>query len=352
MTVEEEKLLKEAGEQLLNKTKKLWEKEGEEGWKLAQETMLKEKTSNKELKEAMRYIMLKSPPDYFRPALLSFCSKAVGGTSDATIPIASSLVLFARAIGIHDDIIDQSKTKNKHTTVLGKFGRDIALILTDILLFKGFTLLRKTIKLKVPLERVIAVLDVIDEIWFEQSEGGVLDIQARSKTNITTKECLTKIRKIASETEAIARMGGILGGGSKGEIEALGKYGRLLGMASIVRNELIDMLDFKTLLHRIRKESLPLPLVHTLQDSQARSKLTSLISKRRLKTEILGEISKISDDSGGIEYAANLITKIVRKAYSYIYIFKDQEAYVPLKLLITTLPIIPEEWRPLLHGKS
>ena len=348
----EKSIWEEAGEQLLVKTKKLWKKESEEGWKLAQEAMLKERTSNRELKEAIRYIMLKSPPDYFRPALLSFCSKAVGGTSDVTVPTAASLVLFARAIGIHDDIIDQSKTKNNHTTVLGKFGKDIALILTDILLFKGFTLLRKTLELGVSKKRVVAILDVIDRIWFEQSEGGVLEIQARGKTSITLQECLIKIEMIASEIEATARIGGILGGGSKREIEILGKYGRLLSMASILRNELIDMLDIKTLRHRIRKESLPLPLVYALQDPQARPELISFISRRRLTTENLLEISKISDNAGGIEYAANLIEKTVWKAYSYIDMFKDKDAYIPLKFLITTLLIRPEEWRPILDTKS
>ena len=328
---------------------KFLEKEGKKGWNLAQETMLKEKPSSQTLEAAMRHIMFKSPPDYFRPALLSLCSKAVGGSSEITIPAGASLVLIARAIGIHDDIIDQSKTKGKHTTVLGQFGRDIALILSDILLFKAFTLLRKTLDLVIPTERVVAVLKTIEKIWFEQSEGEILEISSRGKTNITFEKCLAKIEKRASEMEAITRIGAILGRGSRSEIEALGRYGRLLGMAAILRDELIDMLDFKALRHRIKKESSPAPLVYALQNRQARSKLVYLMSGKRLKTDSLREISRISDHARGMEIVAALIEKLVNEAYSYVNMLGNKNTLKQFEILIKMLPIHPEDWRPILQ---
>jgi geranylgeranyl pyrophosphate synthase len=346
LTLDEDGLLSETNEELFRRTKKLLEKEGKQGWKLAQETMLKEETKIKELQEAISYIMRVSPADYFRPALLSFCSRAVEGTSEVTVPTAASLVLFARAIGIHDDIIDQSKTKDNRTTVLGKFGRDTALILTDVLLFKGFTLLRKNLEMSVPKEKIVAILEVIDRVWFEQSEGGVLEVQARGKSSISPQECLTKIELIASEMEAIARIGGILGGGSEKEVETLGKYGRLLCTASILRNELIDVLDLKTLKHRMRKESLPLPLIYALQKSEAKQELVQLIASRRPTTAVLQEISKIAENAGGIKYVADLITDKVYQAYELIGLFKDRKAYPPLKLFITALLIQPKELKP------
>ena len=346
MTLDKDSLLNETSDQLFSKTKKVLEKEGQRGWTLAQKTMLKEDTKIKELHEAMHHIMLVSPADYFRPALLSLCSKAVGGTSDITLPSGASLVLFARAIGIHDDIIDQSRTKDNRTTVLGKFGKDVALILTDILLFKGFTLLRKSLELGVPKEKIVAILDVIEKVWFEQSEGGILEIQARGQSTVAPHECLTKIEMIASEMEAIARIGGILGGGSAQKVDLLGKYGRLLCTASILRNELIDMLDLPTLKHRIRKESLPLPLVYAIQKPEYKPKLVQLISRKRLTKEALQEISEVSEEAGGIKYVADVIKGKVGQAYDLIAPFQDTEAYPPLKLFIIALLIKPKELKP------
>lgn len=325
------------GEAALERAKRLCAKEGLEGWKLAQETMLKEKISTPELEEAIKHVMIIYQPDYFRPALLSFCCQAVGGTSEATIPIGASLVLLGRAIGIHDDIIDGSRTKNRRPTVLGKFGRDLALVLSDVLLFKGFTLLRKTIQLDVPSERVVAIFGTIERIWFEQSEGEVFELKSRKRIDMAPQECLAKIRMRASELEAVTRIGGILGGGSEDEINILGKFGRLLGTMSILRDEIIDMLEFNVLRHRIRKESLPLPLIYAIQKPKVRPKIISLLSKKRLKTTDLQKISKASAEAGGLNFTAKIINEMAEEAYSYIGVLKNKTG--ELKLLTSSITI-------------
>lgn len=338
----------ELGEELMEKTRRLCQKEGVKGWKLAQETMLKEKACIPELYEAIRYVMLKYKPDYFRPALLSFCCKATGGSSEITVSTAASLVLFARAIGIHDDIIDQSRTKNRRPTVLGKFGKDLSLVLSDVLLFKGFTLLRKTIQTGLPAKRIIAVLSTIETIWFEQSEGEVFELKSRRQFDITPQECLAKIRMRASELEAVTRIGGILGNGSQREVSRLGKVGRLLGTMSMLRDEIIDMLEFDVLRHRIRKESLPLPLVYTIQNPKVRSKIVPVIQKKKLRSADLRRISKISDEAGGLNYVAELIDKMGEKAQFYLQLFtgKNKE----LRLLINSTVINSRDWKPVLRA--
>jgi geranylgeranyl pyrophosphate synthase len=328
---------------LFQETRKLLEKEGEKGWRLAKEIFLKQTTSNSELDEAMKYIMLVSPPDYFRPALLSFCSRAVGGTQETTIPIAASMVLFARAIGIHDDIIDRSKRKNKHTTVFGKFGKDVALILADILLMKGYTQLRNFISLDIPTERIVRVLDVIDTVWFEQSEGGINEIQDRGKTNISPQKCLKKIEMIASETEAITMIGSILGAGSELHTEKLGKYGRLLSVAYILRNELVDMLDLKALQHRMRHESLPLPLIYAFQDSRVKPELLSLISSKKLTSSVLRQILQAVNNAGGMEYGVKMIERTVENACSCISILKNEDPLKALNYLAKTALLSQED---------
>lgn len=319
-------------------------KEGKEGVELAQES-LDADTEVIELKTALSFTRLRmqESTDYSRTALLSLCSKAVGGTSKDTISTGASLVLFARAIGIHDDIIDQSKIKGGRPTAPGKLGKDVALVLSDILLFKGFTLFRKTLKSVTSLGTAIAVLDVIEKIWFEQSEGEVLEIKSRGKTAVTPEECMKKIRMRASEMEACGKIGGILGGGSDEDIESLGKYGRMLGIASILRNELIDMLDLKALRHRVHKESLPLPMIYALQNSH--DKLESVISQKSSASN-LRNISKLTEENNGIQYVSDLIDETVHKGLSSIDRFKNKLVYQQLKLLILSLPVRPEEWKP------
>jgi len=344
---ENEVFSKETGEKLLAKANKLYEKEGMNGWNLAQETMLSEQTSSPELKEAIEYVMLKYPPDYFRPALLSLCSKSVGGTPEITISTAATLVLLGRAIGIHDDIIDQSKTKNQNPTIYGKFGKDLALVLSNVLLFKGFTIMKKTIQSGIATKRVIATLSTIERIWFEQSEGEVLELRSRRRIDITPGECLAKIRMRASELEAITRIGGILGGGSPDKVNILGEFGRLLGTMSLLRNEIIDMLEFDILRHRIRKESLPLPLIYAIQDSQIGLKIISIVSKKRLKRRDLQRISQASDEAGGLSYVAGIIIKLAKEAYSLVDLLKSEKK--ELKLLVSSITLNSKDWKPVLQ---
>ncbi len=335
------------GEDLLKKANKLCEKEGVDGWKLAQTEMLRKRTVTPELKEAIEFVMLEYKPDYFRPALLSLCSKAVGGTSESTLSIAASLVLLGRAIGVHDDIIDQSRAKNRRPTVQGKFGKNLALVLSDVLLFTGFTSLRKAFQHGMSTSIITSILGTIEEIWFEQSEGEVLELKSRRRMDLTPQECLDKIRMRASELEAITRIGGILGCGSQGEIKALGEFGRLLGTMSILRDEIIDMLELRVLKHRIRKESLPIPLVYALQHSTSRQKILPRIAKERLTTLDLKEILKASEEAEGLNSVAKLIMKFSREASSCVETleFKNKE----LKLLASSIRIAPKDWKPLVQ---
>jgi len=335
-------------EELLEQAKQIIEKEGAKGWELAKETLIKQETNDLQLQEAINYLA-HGPQDFFRPALLSLCSKAVGGSAENTIPYSVSLIFFSKAIGIHDDVIDNLKVRNERQTFFGKFGKDLALILSDILLFKGFTLMRKSFKTKIPQQAIAETLETIDHIWFEQGEGEVFEVRSRRHWDISPQECLAKIKKRASEFEAITRIGGILGGGSPEEVNILGKFGRLYGMMSLLRDEIIDMLELDMLRHRIRYESLPLPIIYSMNDPTLKSKIISLLSKKRLTEMDLLKISKISDKAGGINFTANQIIKMFKEACSYLDSLETKND--ELKILTTLLIINPKDWRPLLGFK-
>lgn len=325
----------------LDRADRIIRQRGEKGWVLAQEMVLSQETNSQRLREAIEYVMLVYKPDYFRPAVVSLCCEAAGGSVETTVPIGAFLILLGRAIGIHDDIIDKLTSRNRRHTILGKFGQDIALILSDILYFKSFTLLRKVFESSIPQRRITKILETIHQVWFEQSEGEILELQSRGQTDITPEECIAKIKMRASELEAIARIGGILGCSSQNKINTLGIWGRSLGTSSILRDEIIDMLEFDVLEHRIRNESLPLPLVYAMQNSNFRPEIVSLIHKGRLTTDNLTEISKLSHEAGGIDYVVDVISRMVEKTDSTLR--KSGIRNRELMILNASLRIDPQE---------
>jgi geranylgeranyl pyrophosphate synthase len=333
-------------EELLERAKKILEMEGSKGWELARGVLLTQKVRNSKLKEAIKYIA-NGPPDYFRPAILSLCCKIVGGKPDVTAPYSVSFIFLGKAIGIHDDIIDNLKTRNGRQTFYGKFGKEVALILSDILLFKGFTLLQRNLESSIPQKTVIEILSTIDRVWFEQSESEILEVGSRKLLGVPIKRCIVKIKMRASEFEAITRIGGLLGRGSQKEVEILGRFGRLIGMASLLREEIIDMLELDVLKHRITYESLPLPIIYAAKDPKFKSKIASLIFKKRCNKNDLKEIVKISDIAGGINYVANHIVEMIKDACKCLRFFKT--GYEELNLVASSLIIREKEWKRILQ---
>jgi hypothetical protein len=83
-----------------------------------------------------------------------------------------------------------------------------------------------------------------------------------------------------------------------------------------------------------------------MQNSEAKQKLVQLIASRRPTAAVLQEMSKISENAGGIKYVADLINDKVCQAYELIGLFKDRKAYLSLKLFIIALLIQPKELKP------
>jgi len=207
---------------------KLLQERGKEGMELARKTVLEERIESKEVQDALKYFITEYWHDFTRPALLSLVCEAVGGDPNIITPVATSMVLICGAIDIHDDIIDQSKDKGSRLTVFGRYGQDIALLVGDALLFKGFTMLYKAVEKGVPAEKIAAVSDIIKRTFFELGEAEALELQFRGRRDVMPEEYLWVVRKKSADFEAYTRIGAIVGGGSGEEIEALGEYGRLL----------------------------------------------------------------------------------------------------------------------------
>ncbi len=332
----------EITEQLL----KLLEKRGKKALELARKTVLEEKIESKEVKEALKYFMIECWHDVTRPALLSLVCEAVGGDPDITTPIAISITLISGATGIHDDIIDQSKTKGGRPTVPDKFGQNIALLVGDALLFKGFNVLYKAVEKGVPAKKIATISDIINRTFFELGDAEALALHFRGRTDVTAEDYLRVVRKKAADIEAYTRISAILGGGSEEEIEALGEYGRLLGMLGILRADMIDMLDLEETIHRINKEHLSLVIVYALQNPEMNSILRSLLKK----TKTLKDAEKLStfvDKAGGFIHMEEYMNKLAQEACMQIEKIKYNKKHLELLVQGMLLP----EWRSYLNPR-
>jgi len=318
--------------EIMEQAQKILLERGSKALEEAKNKILQEEIECKEAHEALTYFMKEYWHDVARPALLSLTCEAVGGDPNITTPVAIPMILISGAIDIHDDIIDQSKTKRSRPTVLGKFGKDIALLVGDALLFKGFTLLYEAIEKGISAEKVEVIIGIIKRTFFELGDAEALELNFRGRMDITPEEYLYVVRKKAADVEAHTRISALLGGGSKDEIEALSEYGRLLGMLIILRDDLMDMIDFEEAVHRIKSECLPLPILYALQNPEAKSMINSILLKKTLTKKDAETILEITNKKGGLRCLVKLTRELARNAYSCIENVKYNKRY--LKLLI------------------
>lgn len=216
--------------------------------------------------------------DYSRAALMVMCCEAVGGDPAAVLPAAKALVLSGGAFDLHDDIVDGSmlRTDKGIQTTLGRYGQNVTMLAGDALLIEGLSQLYLLSK-QMPLERVGEIVRTIKNGLYELGSAEVDELELVHNANVTPDVYLRMVRMKAADVESYTRVGAMTGGGSAEEIDALGTFGRMLGMAVILRDDIEDTFnDKRELFSRIAKESLPLPLIYSLDDPCCVEKITAI----------------------------------------------------------------------------
>ncbi len=300
------------------KFQRLLEERGKKALELARDEMLKEniKIECKEVRDAMEYFMNKYWNDVMRPALLSIVCEAVGGDLTSPLNVAISSILISGAVDIHDDIIDKSKVKYGRQTVYGKFGKDIALLVGNALLFKGLTLLNEIKEL--PEKTKSTVFKTLKDMFFELGDAEATELKYRKCAIPSLSDYLKLIEKKAADVEAHTRVAAILGGANISVIKKLGRYGRLLGMLIVMRDDVLDLLDDQELKNRILKEHLPLPIICVCQDKEARSKLNALLQNGKITKKRVKLIRQFVEKNGGIETSMKIMKELAKETLSLL----------------------------------
>jgi geranylgeranyl pyrophosphate synthase len=185
-----------------------------------------------------------------------------------------------------------------------------------MLLVKGLTLLNKAIEKGISPEKMAAIRDIVKTMFLELGDAEALELQLRGRIDVTPKEYLRAVRKKAADVEAHTRISAILGGGSPEEIEALGEYGRLLGMLIILRDDWIDMIDFEESVHRIKRECFPLPLLYALKNPKIRSKVNSILTRKKIAKKDAETILRVIYNTEGFRQYEIFTNELARDAFS------------------------------------
>jgi geranylgeranyl diphosphate synthase type II len=227
--------------------------------------------------DAMRYSLF-SGGKRLRPILCMAGAQAVGGEERDVLPVACALELIHTYSLIHDDLpmMDDDDLRRGKPSSHKVFGEAVALLAGDGLLTEAFNLMTASELI----ERVSphAVLEVIGLIargaGYRGMVGGqVVDVQSVGKAADSSLVEFIHSLKTGALITASVTSGAILGGGSESQVQAITSYGRKIGLAFQISDDILDIEgDSKTMGKKVggdeQKEKATYPAVVGLSSSK------------------------------------------------------------------------------------
>jgi geranylgeranyl diphosphate synthase type II len=194
------------------------------------------------LAEAMRYSLM-AGGKRLRPNLCLAAAEAVSGSSDAALPAACALEMIHTYSLIHDDLpaMDDDQLRRGRPTCHVAFDEATAVLAGDALLTLAFQVLASMPGV-LP-ERGLEVIRVVSAAAGPGGmvHGQMLDMASEGR-KLTAEELKSLHRsKTGAMIEAALACGAVLAGGRRAEIDALREYGKAVGLAFQVVDDILNV---------------------------------------------------------------------------------------------------------------
>jgi len=243
--------------------------------------------SESEFKEPLKYALYGGKR--IRPIILLLSSECAGKIDDNTLAAACAIEFLHTESVIHDDIIDNETLRRQKDPFYIKYGYNTSVLTGDFVL--GLIL---NIASRINNPRVTKNLATTAMMM---SEGEMIEGRLETSEDVTFDDYIKVIEyKTAIAFETATRLGAIISGGTEKEIEALADYGKNIGIAYQIRDDLHDWQNEDKLFNLlIKKSSDPrdvfnsmeelfkkysdqaLAAIKKIKDSQAKNNLENLV---------------------------------------------------------------------------
>ena len=183
-----------------------------------------------------------------RPIILSLAAESIGKIDDNVLSASCAVEFLHMESIIHDDIIDKETMRRQKDPFHVKYGYNTSVLTGDFVL--GLIL---AISSRLDNARITKDLATTAMLM---SEGEMIEGRLESSGDITFDDYLKVIEyKTATAFEVSARIGGIIANGTEEQIEALTGYGKNLGIAYQIRDDLLDWKNEEKLFNLLIKKS-------------------------------------------------------------------------------------------------
>jgi len=168
-----------------------------------------------------------------RPALLLIVARALGYRGSHHHLLAAVVEFIHTATLLHDDVVDESGLRRGRETANAVFGNAASVLVGDYLYSRAFEMMVEADSM-----RIMTILSAATTVI---AEGEVLQLLNVHDPDVTQARYMEVVRfKTAKLFEAAAQVGAVLAGASPEQEEAAAAYGRHIGAAFQLVDDVLD----------------------------------------------------------------------------------------------------------------
>lgn len=288
------------------------------------EAILAQLNSNVALINQLGYYIIQSGGKRIRPMIAILAARALGYTSDEPITCATFIEFIHTATLLHDDVVDESKLRRGNPTANAEFGNAASVLVGDFIYTRAFQLMTQLNSLR--------ILKVMSDATNVIAEGEVQQLMNVNDPNTTEENYMQVIYgKTARLFEAATHCSAILAKATATQEKALQDYGRYLGTAFQLVDDILDYSSNAQTLGKNLGDDLAegkptLPLLHAMHNGNPeQAKLIRDAIEQGGKRDILDTVLAIMAEHKSLDYAMNRAKEEAQKAVDAIALLPENE---------------------------
>ena len=261
-----------------------------------------------------------------RPTLHLLCARACAYDGPHDVLMATVLEFIHSATLIHDDIIDEATTRRGRPSVNQYWGNEVTVLFGDYLYAKAMAMALEAGSL--------SIMEKLAELTLRMTEGEMLQTRYAGRLDLTEEEHLGLIqRKTAELFSGCCEVAGILAGVEDHRLKALRRYGRNLGLAFQIVDDLLDFTGNPKTLGKpgasdLREGKVTLALIDLLGSGSGRARelAVRIMNDGQQDTPEIPELTSLLKESGAIGRAHRRAQEYASLATLELELFPDGPA--------------------------
>lgn len=270
-------------------------------------------------------ILSQSSGKMVRPILTSLIAGILRGeVPELAIDSGILLELIHTATLIHDDVIDEAKTRRGKPTLGAIFDNRIAVLMGDFILSSALIGAIQT--------RNLRIIGIVSQIGRELTEGEIRQYESADKVVLSEENYLDVIRqKTAALFRSCAEVSAIAVEANEEDISRVGLLAEKLGLAFQIRDDIFDYYPSgdvgKPTGNDIREGKVTLPLLHVLLSDYGKSPegqaCLALLQNKQIDEASIERLIAVAKKEGGIAYAEERMNTYIDEAKALILSYPD-----------------------------